>query len=57
MSEGTKLRISGIEGEGVFVVDNIGAKKNTLKKLETCTTPVIASARESEWKNPGDGMI
>jgi tetratricopeptide (TPR) repeat protein len=54
MKEGTKLRISGIkEEEGVFVVDNIGAKKDTLKKLENCTTPVIASARKSEWENPG----
>ncbi|RSN72732.1 hypothetical protein [Candidatus Methanodesulfokora washburnensis] len=52
MSEGIKLRTSGIRGEGVLVVDNIGAKEKTLEKLEICTTPVIASARESEWKNP-----
>jgi len=52
MNEGIKLRISGIEGEGVLVVDDIGAKENLLKKLEICTTPVIASARKSEWKSP-----
>jgi RecA-family ATPase len=53
MSEGMKLRKSGIEGEGVLVVDDIGAKKDLLEKLENCTTPVIASARISEWENPG----
>jgi tetratricopeptide (TPR) repeat protein len=51
MSEGIKLRTSGIRGEGVLIVDNIGAKKKTLEKLENCTTPVIASARISEWKS------
>jgi energy-coupling factor transporter ATP-binding protein EcfA2 len=53
MSEGIKLRTSGIRGEGVLVVDNIGTKEKTLGKLEICTTPVIASARKSDWKNPG----
>jgi tetratricopeptide (TPR) repeat protein/uncharacterized protein YdhG (YjbR/CyaY superfamily) len=52
MSEGMKLRKSGIEGEGVLVVDDIGAKKDLLEKLENCTTPVIASARISEWERP-----
>jgi len=52
MSEGIKLRVSGIEGEGVLVVDDIGAKSDLLKKLENCRTPVIASARKSEWESP-----
>jgi len=53
MSEGIRLRISGIRGRGVLVVDNVGAKRGFLRDLERfCITPVIASIRASEWR-PG----
>jgi tetratricopeptide (TPR) repeat protein len=53
MSEGIRLRTSGIRGRGVLAVDNIGAKIGFSRDLERfCTTPVIASIRASEWR-PG----
>ena len=50
LKEGLELRTSGIEGRGVFVVDDLGAREGLLDRLENCSTAVIASARDSEWR-------